>query len=127
VTTNQAPPTSAMREARPTRERTTRDEFIANRAQPATQPAQSAPRPESSATPDLPVEAKGLRSAPPSADLQTDQAAESPSPEVWLQRIRELRSRGELNQAEASLRAFRRRYPDYPLPADVPASTELGK
>jgi hypothetical protein len=123
----QAPPTAVMREARPTRERTTRDEFVANRGQPAPQPAQSVPRPESSATPDVPVEAKGLRNVPPGAELQTDQGAESLSPEVWLQRIREFRSRGELTQAEASLRAFRRRYPDYPLPADVPASTDLGK
>ncbi len=38
-------------------------------------------------------------------------------PEKWLERIEELRKQGKLDDAKASLAAFRRRYPDYLLPA----------
>jgi len=68
-----------------------------------------------------------MRKAAPTADAQAGEEAEPLSPEVWLQRIRDLRNRGELAQADESLRAFRRRYPDYPLPADVPMPAQVGK
>lgn len=44
------------------------------------------------------------------------------APEVrdaWLQRIRELAAAGKFDDARASLREFMRRWPDYPLPADL--------
>ena len=44
------------------------------------------------------------------------------SPEVrdaWLARIRELVAGGKLEDARASLREFKHRYPDYPLPEDL--------
>lgn len=44
------------------------------------------------------------------------------SPKVrkaWLHRVRELRDDGQLDEARASLREFRRRYPDAPLPDDL--------
>jgi hypothetical protein len=58
----------------------------------------------------------------PAAAAQQGEEAEPTSPEVWLERIRELRNKGDLAQADASLRAFRHRYPDYPLPADLDIS-----
>ncbi len=42
-------------------------------------------------------------------------AAETLSPEAWLRHIAELREQGKLNEAEASLAAFKQRYPDYPI------------
>lgn len=41
--------------------------------------------------------------------------AETLSPEAWLRHIAELRAQGKLNEAEASLAEFRKRYPDYPI------------
>ena len=38
---------------------------------------------------------------------------------AWLDRIRELREAGELEAARESLREYRRRYPDQPLPDDL--------
>jgi hypothetical protein len=47
-------------------------------------------------------------------------AAASPrSPEAWLEEIRRLRAEGRLADADEALAAFRRAYPDYPLPADL--------
>lgn len=42
-------------------------------------------------------------------------AADTLSPEAWLRHIAELRKQGKLSEAEASLEAFRKRYPDYPI------------
>lgn len=42
-------------------------------------------------------------------------SAETRSPEVWLRHIAELRKQGKLNEAEASLAEFKKRYPDYPI------------
>ena len=50
--------------------------------------------------------------------------ATADAPEVrdaWLQRIRELAAAGKFDDARASLREFIRRWPDYPLPADLRA------
>ena len=143
VTGGQTAITAAAREARPSRERTTRDQVVAKREQPAPVPPESSARPE--AAPDatraapagaalqaarpqaLPDAATGVPKTAPGTDPQADQEAELLSPEVWLQRVRELRNKGELAQADESLRAFRRRYPDYPLPADVPLPAQIGK
>lgn len=38
-------------------------------------------------------------------------------PEKWLERIADLRKQGRLEEAKASFTAFRKRYPEYPLPA----------
>jgi hypothetical protein len=122
------------REARPTRERTTRDEIAARRepqaesaASTAVAPGEAADSPRAAAPAEAPIEGQGVRKAAPSARVQTDQEGEAPSPEVWLQRIREMRSKGEIAQGEESLRAFRRRYPDYPLPADLSTATDGAK
>jgi hypothetical protein len=46
--------------------------------------------------------------------------AESPrAPAAWLEDIRRLRAEGRLAEAEEALAAFRRAYPDYPLPPDL--------
>jgi hypothetical protein len=142
VGVEEAPVTAAARDVRPSRERTTRDQVVAKREQSALPSASSAsPAPpgapaDASAdqiqkrvptTAALPDAARGLHKAPPGTDPQGDHDAELLSPEAWLQRIRELRSKGEMAQADESLRAFRRRYPDYPMPADVPWPAQGGK
>ena len=40
-------------------------------------------------------------------------------PEKWLERIADLRKQGRIEEAKASFTAFRKRYPDYPLPATL--------
>ena len=37
-------------------------------------------------------------------------------PEKWLERIADLRKQGRLEEAKVSFTAFRKRYPEYPLP-----------
>ncbi len=148
------PPVAAARETRPSRERTTRDELVSKRGAAPPAPA-SAPQPSATPTPSADVVPDTARGAPPSAvlqsappagapgappgevqslrkgtprtEVQADQDAEVLSPEMWLQRIREFRAKGDLAHAEESLRTFRRRYPDYPLPADIPPPIEVGK
>lgn len=130
----EAPVAAAAREARPSRERTTRDQLVPRRDQAVTPPepasrskppgaaAIEAPRP----TP-MPEAGRALRKTAPMSDTPAGDEAEQLSPEVWLQRIRDLRNKGDLAQADASLRAFRRRYPDYPLPADIPLPIQGSK
>lgn len=108
-----SPPVAATREARPGRERTPRDQPAQPRQAPAAQSV-GAPEPE-----------KGIPKRASASPLTEEM--ESLSPEVWLQRIRELRAKGDPVQAEAGLRAFRRRYPDYPLPADLLGPAEIDK
>jgi hypothetical protein len=45
-------------------------------------------------------------------------------PRAWLKHVEELRAAGRVEDAKASFKAFRSRYPDYPLPAGfvVPGS-----
>ena len=50
----------------------------------------------------------------PRADVRADHAL---SPEQWLERIERLRREGKAAEAQASLDAFRKRFPEYPLPA----------
>jgi hypothetical protein len=127
---------TATRDVRPTRERTPRDLAASRRDAPSAAPARAdgetpaggdAPSNEQEAAvastgaqvmrKDMPAPA----AAPPVAE-----ETEPLSPEVWLQRVRELRMKGDVAQADATLRAFRRRYPDYPLPADLSPPAHIG-
>jgi hypothetical protein len=46
--------------------------------------------------------------------------AEAPrAPEAWLVEIRRLRAEGRAAEADEALAAFRRAWPDYPLPPDL--------
>jgi|SRR6185503_402852 len=71
-----------------------------------------------------PAPAPAPASAPPSIDLQTGaiQAqgranyADEP-PEKWLERIAQLRQQGRHDEADRALAEFRKRYPDYKIPA----------
>lgn len=42
-----------------------------------------------------------------------------PDPDLWIERILELRASGDAEQLEAELEAFRRAFPDYPLPPEL--------
>jgi hypothetical protein len=50
---------------------------------------------------------------PPAALTATEMRALSP--EEWLKRIAQLREQGRHDEAEASLAAFKKRYPEYPI------------
>jgi hypothetical protein len=79
------------------------------------------PAPAAAARPDAPAPA----AAPPPARTEPQlmrMAGETVAdaklpPEKWLERIEALRKQGKLDEARASLAEFRRRYPDYQLPA----------
>ena len=43
--------------------------------------------------------------------------ADPAAPDVWLENIVKLRNEGRLQEAKESLAAFKKRFPDYPLPA----------
>src|SRR5690606_21457903 len=78
-------------------------------------PAAPAPPPAESATPDA-VDAF----ADQPLDEQPPASADSPAVrEAWLQRIRELRETGRLDEARASLREFVRRHPQAAVPDDL--------
>lgn len=51
------------------------------------------------------------------ADKSAGALAESPT--QWLKRIVELRKEGKTKQSEEELARFRKRYPDYRLPAEL--------
>ena len=59
--------------------------------------------------------------AAPAQQAAEEDGAGALQPLEWIERIRELRRKGHGAEAEASLRAFRERYPDYTLPADLVA------
>ena len=46
-------------------------------------------------------------------------AAAEISPEAWLEKIAKLRTEGRVREADESLAEFRKRFPDYPLPASL--------
>jgi len=65
---------------------------------------------------------------PPQAQLRSRAAPakqspteENLAPAAWIERILDLRREGKLKDAADSLEAFRRRYPDYPLPLELSA------
>ena len=87
-------------------------------------PFQAAPAP---APAPAPAEVERQEEAPQAASAvaeSREKSIESPSklpayrsPEDWLAAIAELRRQGQAAEAEASLAAFRQRYPDYRLEA----------
>ncbi len=135
------PPVAASRDVRPGRERTARDLSTPRREVP-TAPSETPSRlegagsvpaerldsaplaaPKSAGAPEAP---EAIRKSAPAVASPATEEMESLSPEMWLQRIRELRGKGDLAHADAGLRAFRHRYPDYPLPADLVPPAEAG-
>jgi len=67
------------------------------------------------ATPEA-REAPRQEAAQPSA-LERRETA--PDPDLWIERILELRASGDVAQLEAELEAFRRAFPDFPLPPEL--------
>lgn len=59
--------------------------------------------------------------------MRNQSAEKAKSPEAWLVEIRELRRQGRKAEADAALRAFKQRYPDYPLDTldQAPAEQDL--
>jgi resuscitation-promoting factor RpfA len=78
----------------------------------------------SAAAPATAVE-EDVEFAEPDEEVVPPATADSPQVrEAWLQRIRELAKAGRLDDARASLREFRHRYPGVALPDDVRALGE---
>lgn len=109
----------AREEARPTA-RAEAAEQRAMRADIGAKPAETAAALDS-------VAADAARSAPPPAvagavaesrlSAAVAKIAQSPlTPEVWLERIAELRKQNRKREADESLAEFKKRYPDYRIP-----------
>ena len=62
-----------------------------------------------------PVSGTMAKPASPAADAM--QGYVDLPPEKWLERIADLRKQGRIEEAKASFTAFRKRYPEHPLPA----------
>lgn len=62
--------------------------------------------------------AAATMAAPPPVQLERSllKGESSPSPEDWLTRIKRLKREGKLVEAKKELAAFKKRYPDYPVP-----------
>jgi hypothetical protein len=75
----------------------------------------AAPKPKAQAFPAAPP----TQASPEGPAADATQYAE---PKVWLERILELRRQGKLEEADKSLKAFRERYPAYPLPLELKSS-----
>ena len=58
------------------------------------------------------------REAPVRAAMKAQDFAPLDAP-TWIERILVLRRQGKLKEAQQSFEAFRRRYPDYPLPPEL--------
>jgi len=70
------------------------------------------------ATAPAAAERRSLRAAEGAGNFAASRdAKQQESPQAWLARIAELRKQGRLKEAEESLAEFRKRYPEYPIPA----------
>lgn len=99
---------------------------------PAAGALHDADSPEAPAAPAAKAEARAKRQADDALRLEESQASAAAEPDSeatsaaadaqaqrWIERIRALRRAGKLAEAEHSLREFRKRYPQYRLPADL--------
>jgi hypothetical protein len=57
--------------------------------------------------------------APETFETLEADAEETPDPEAWIERLLKLREAGRSHEFEAELAAFRRAWPDYPLPPEL--------
>ena len=64
-----------------------------------------------------PTAAGGIAQAPLRAEVAAKLAKIELTPQAWLARIAELRKEGRQREADESLAEFRKRYPDYKIPA----------
>lgn len=56
---------------------------------------------------------------PPKREEALEEDADIPDPEAWIERMLRAKKAGHLDELRAELTAFRRAYPDYPLPAEL--------
>lgn len=115
-------PTAMESREEPSRTQTPAKTALPAAASPsAAMPAPSTP-PEAAAkaTADGTVSAQPLtkkRALSSSSEADSSASSWEKDPQTWLAHIEELRAAGRTEDAEASFRAFRSRYPDYRLPA----------
>jgi hypothetical protein len=99
-------------------------EFAAGKAAavPAAQaPVQAPmPAPAAGAPPGAAARERAVQERPSRLTREDAAKAEAPrAPEAWLEEIRRLRADGRAAEADEALAAFRRAWPDYPLPPDL--------
>ena len=56
------------------------------------------------------------------ASVMSEEVADAPDPEAWIQRMLELQEAGDPELLAHELAAFREAFPDYPLPAELAVS-----
>ncbi len=102
-----------------------RREAIDANASRATQELSAQQARKAAAPAVAPAPAQEIESAEPDEDVVPPMTADSPQVrQAWLQRIRELARAGHVEDARASLREFRHRYPGATLPDDLRALDE---
>lgn len=79
----------------------------------------AAAQPEAKARSTPPPAPQAGASALPERGATTAERGESGDPEKWLREIERLRREGHDQAARESLEAFRKRYPDHPIPASL--------
>jgi hypothetical protein len=62
---------------------------------------------------------RAKRDAATGAAARTEADDATLSPEEWVKRIVELQRQGKMKEAAEELKKFKKRYPDYALPADL--------
>jgi len=90
----------------------------ASAAAPSAAPS-AAPPPAPSGAPAVLPAAPAQFAAPRRELKSADKLEAVKAPAVWLEEIRGLRRAGREAEAQSQLAAFRRAYPDYPLPDDL--------
>src|SRR5581483_10230552 len=89
-------------------------------AQPAEpQPGPAAPAAEMADKRAADAAAAGAPAAAARAPMQASNLAKVQSPEAELERIAQLRRDGKDDEADAALKEFRRRYPDFKIPEEM--------
>jgi hypothetical protein len=110
---NQAPPAPLKLEAVPEAAGRAESKRSARRKAAQEQPADKKDSMDSAGAVPPPPVLGGAASAPsPQATGKDDANA----PEKWLARIQELKRQGKLDEARKEYAAFRKHYPDYPVP-----------
>lgn len=66
-----------------------------------------------------PAAAPAEMEAQPKASLKDEASTTNLSPAEWLARIKRLKQEGKLDEARKELAAFKKRYPDYRVPAAI--------
>src|SRR5262249_9987876 len=91
----------------------------APQAAPRAEATQRPPSADAAPAPEAPAQALASGSASISALQMAPVAKTERTPQAWIDDIRKLVKEGKLQEADAEIERFKKRYPDYVLPEDM--------